>query len=637
MNARSKARMPRRRSGCVRAGAARCQRAGRWLATLRHRPPSPAAPPRCAGRCPCGLDRAEEAVENAEWLLDPIGDHTVPRPRVGSGAWRFNDRILRERCGGTRRTSRRAPCRWGTARRTPLPRVAASARLRVRPQRHRARPVESVCGREERGSLGAIVRTFMRRERSGEMIFTQYYLGCLSHASYLDRRRDDRAGGRRRSPARRRGSTSTTPPRDGLTIERVIETHFHADFLSGHLELAARDRRRRSATARPPTPSSRSSRSHDGERLELGEVDARDPRTRPGHTPESICVVVYEHADDAEPYGVLTGDTLFIGDVGRPDLLASIGRRPPTSWPACSTDSLHEQAADAARRDPRVPGPRRRVGVRQEPVDRDELDDRRAAAHELRARADERGRVRRGRHRGPAAAPPYFAFDARSATAKAHALLDEPTRRRRSTIDEVLARRDAGAVRARHPRAGRVRRRAPRAASINVGLDGPLRRVGRRRRRARTAPIVLVADPALERRGQGPARPHRLRPRRRPALDRRAAVRRAPRADRDAASRLDRRRSSPSGGGLEPTLQLVDVRKPGETAAGTIAGRRRRSRCPSCSTVLGELDPRRPTVVYCAGGYRSSIAASVLRAAGFADVSDLLGGYGAWRAMRAGG
>ena len=69
-------------------------------------------------------------------------------------------------------------------------------------------------------------------------------------------------------------------------------------------------------------------RLHDGQRLSLGEVTLEILAT-PGHTPESICIVVYEHADDVVPYGVLTGDTLFVGDVGRPDLLASAARSGP--------------------------------------------------------------------------------------------------------------------------------------------------------------------------------------------------------------------------------------------------------------------------------------------------------------------
>ncbi len=81
--------------------------------------------------------------------------------------------------------------------------------------------------------------------------------------------------------------------------------------------------------------------------------------------------------------------------------------------------------------------------------------------------------------------------------------------------------------------------------------------------------------------------------------------------------------------GLQPNLQLVDVRNPGETAAGTVPGARVIP-LPVLVDSLGDLDRRSPVVVNCAGGYRSIIGASVLRWAGFADVSDLLGGYGAW-------
>src|SRR5205814_5543433 len=99
--------------------------------------------------------------------------------------------------------------------------------------------------------------------------------------------------------------------------------HLHADFLSGHLELAAPTGAVISygegADVQFPIEPL-----HDGQRLSLGEVTL-EILTTPGHTPESICIVVYEHADDDIPYGVLTGDTLFVGDVGRPDLLASAG------------------------------------------------------------------------------------------------------------------------------------------------------------------------------------------------------------------------------------------------------------------------------------------------------------------------
>ncbi|HWC37074.1 MAG TPA: MBL fold metallo-hydrolase [Acidimicrobiales bacterium] len=154
------------------------------------------------------------------------------------------------------------------------------------------------------------------------MIFHQYFLGCLSHASYLV---GDESTGRAVviDPQRDVSGYLADAEAAGLHIERVIETHFHADFLSGHLELAE-------ATGSPISFGERAEaefpieRLEHGRRISLGDVEV-EVRATPGHTPESISLVVYEHAGDAVPYGVLTGDTLFIGDVGRPDLLAAEG------------------------------------------------------------------------------------------------------------------------------------------------------------------------------------------------------------------------------------------------------------------------------------------------------------------------
>ena len=110
----------------------------------------------------------------------------------------------------------------------------------------------------------------------------------------------------------------------GLTIELVLETHFHADFLSGHLEIA-KATGAKIGYGSIANPKFDAKLFADGERYSLGDVTL-EIRHTPGHTPESISVVVYEHAGDATPYGVLTGDTLFIGDVGRPDLLVSVGK-----------------------------------------------------------------------------------------------------------------------------------------------------------------------------------------------------------------------------------------------------------------------------------------------------------------------
>lgn len=154
------------------------------------------------------------------------------------------------------------------------------------------------------------------------MHFTQYYLECLSQASYLI---GDEGTGQAVvvDPRRDVGEYLADAAAAGLTIVGIVNTHFHADFLAGHLELAHETGAwigfgERAVTEFPIRHLA------DGERISLGEVTLEILAT-PGHTPESISVLVREHADDEVAYGVLTGDALFIGDVGRPDLLASDG------------------------------------------------------------------------------------------------------------------------------------------------------------------------------------------------------------------------------------------------------------------------------------------------------------------------
>ena len=154
------------------------------------------------------------------------------------------------------------------------------------------------------------------------MIFEQYYLECLSQASYLI---IDETTGRAVvvDPRRDIEQYLESAREHGAAIELVIETHFHADFVSGHLELAKATGAQIAFGARA-NPEFVARALHDGERISLGQVTLEILET-PGHTPELISIVVYERPDDTVPYGVLTGDTLFIGDVGRPDLLSSLG------------------------------------------------------------------------------------------------------------------------------------------------------------------------------------------------------------------------------------------------------------------------------------------------------------------------
>ncbi len=155
------------------------------------------------------------------------------------------------------------------------------------------------------------------------MILKQYYLGCLAHASYLIA---DQGGGTAAivDPQRDVEQYLSDAQELGCSIDHVLLTHMHADFIAGHIELrdcvGAEIHLGAQASAEYPFTSMA-----DGSELLLGRVRLRVLET-PGHSPESISIVVFdpEHSDE-RPYAVLTGDTLFIGDVGRPDLRASLG------------------------------------------------------------------------------------------------------------------------------------------------------------------------------------------------------------------------------------------------------------------------------------------------------------------------
>ena len=155
------------------------------------------------------------------------------------------------------------------------------------------------------------------------MIFQQFYLNCLAHASYLI---GDESTGVAVvvDPQRDIERYLTFAAEHGLQIKHVILTHLHADFVAGHLEL----RDRVGATIYLGARAKAEYRFvplGDGDAIEFGRVRLAGLET-PGHTPESISVLVFDlEKSAAEPWAVLTGDTLFIGDVGRPDLRAALG------------------------------------------------------------------------------------------------------------------------------------------------------------------------------------------------------------------------------------------------------------------------------------------------------------------------
>ena len=204
------------------------------------------------------------------------------------------------------------------------------------------------------------------------MYLKQYYLGCLAHASYLIA--DERTG----------QAAVVDPQRDveqylddaraaGYDIKYVILTHFHADFLAGHIELRNRASAKIVMGARAQAEFEVLS-VNDGDSLDLGDVRLQIMET-PGHTPEGISVLVFDKThSDTEPHAVLTGDTLFIGDVGRPDLLASIG---------VTADELADMLS-VARHHARIPCSRCRFNVWKEPQQRNRFHNWRTEEIQLR-------------------------------------------------------------------------------------------------------------------------------------------------------------------------------------------------------------------------------------------------------------
>jgi glyoxylase-like metal-dependent hydrolase (beta-lactamase superfamily II)/rhodanese-related sulfurtransferase len=457
------------------------------------------------------------------------------------------------------------------------------------------------------------------------MFFRQYYLACLSHASYLI---GDTGTGRAAvvDPQRDVAQYVADAEANGLHIERIFETHFHADFLSGHLELqkvtgaditfgvVGADRTEFPVVAMK-----------DGERLSLGAV-ILEVRDTPGHTPESISIVVYDGSDT--PYGVLTGDTLFIGDVGRPDLLSAFGASaenlgrqlyhslhhklltlPDTTkvYPAhgagsaCGKNLSTETVSTI--------GEQLRTNYALAPMSEDEF---------VKVVTE-----------GQAAAPLYFSFAAVRNRLKRD-VFDESTGTTMLTIDEVFRAQQEGAViiDTREPAEfalGHLK------GSINVGLSGRFAEYSGEVVTSET-PIVLVCPAGTE--DEARIRLGRI------GFDKVLGALDAPevafvnnpdsvvQASRLTVEQLRERREALSN------VQVIDVRGPGETEAGVIPGAQL-IQLPQLVTRLGDLDPQAPTVVYCAGGYRSSIAASTLRQRGFVDVSDIIGGFGAWQSAGA--
>ena len=459
------------------------------------------------------------------------------------------------------------------------------------------------------------------------MILQQFYLPCLAHASYLI---GDESTGTAAvvDPQRDVDRYLAFAAEHKLQIKHVFLTHLHADFVAGHLEL--RDRlgaqiylgaKAQAEYAFTPLA--------DGSIVEFGRVRIQALET-PGHTPESVSLLVYDlNRSASEPYAVLTGDTLFIGDVGRPDLRVALGWS-ATDLGAMLFDSLHAKLLplpDASLVYPAhgagslcgkaisketvsTIGEQRRVNYALQPMSRKEFIDL--------VTADQPD------------APPYFTYDA-VLNSKERPTLDEALERELKPLDlERILQLQADGAQILDTREPEEFASAHLMGSINIGLSGQYATwAGTVLNREK--PIVVIASPGREL--ESAVRLGRI------GFDNVAGYLKdgmrslESRADLTVTTeRLGAPRAAESIASNDAP-QLIDVRAPREREQKYIEG--------SVSIPLNHLSERLPNVpkqtpllVYCAGGYRSSIAASLLQHAGFSNVSEIAGGITAWESAK---
>jgi glyoxylase-like metal-dependent hydrolase (beta-lactamase superfamily II)/rhodanese-related sulfurtransferase len=458
------------------------------------------------------------------------------------------------------------------------------------------------------------------------MILKQFYLNCLAHASYVIGDEQSHAAAVV-DPQRDVDQYLAFAAEHGLRIEHVFLTHLHADFIAGHLEL--RDR----AGAKIYLGAAAKAEYafvplRDGETVELGRVRLKALET-PGHTVESISLVVYDlDHSETEAKAVLTGDTLFVGDVGRPDLRVALGWSAsdlggmlyeslrtkllplPDSaavYPAHGAGSLCGKAL--SKETVSTIGEQRRSNYALQPMSKD-------AFVEL-VTADQPD------------APSYFNYDA-VLNSKERPTLDQTLERIGAlTLEQVLALQGVGAqvLDTRDPAEFAA---AHLAGSINIGLGGQYA-TWAGTVLSRELPIVIIADPGREH--EASMRLGRI------GFDQVVgyledglhSVESRPdlmaSTERLSAQVAAERVAAANGEG--PII--VDVRAPGERQEKRIPGS---ASMPLNHLVerVSELPADRPLLVHCAGGYRSSIAASLLQRHGFRQVGEIAGGIAAWEA-----
>ena len=458
------------------------------------------------------------------------------------------------------------------------------------------------------------------------MILKQFYLPCLAHASYL---LGDVYTGTAAvvDPQRDTDQYISFAAENGLSIKHVLLTHLHADFVAGHLELRDRLGAKIYLGSQAKTTYAFTSL-RDGDALEFGRVRLMALET-PGHTPESISLVVYDSdVSRDEPRAVLTGDTLFVGDVGRPDLRAALG------WSATDLggmlfDSLHRKLLSLP--DESLVYPAHGAGslcgkaISKETVST--LGEQRRSNYALQTMSKEEfvSVVTDDQPEAPA----YFTYDA-VLNSRERPTLDETLERVKAmNLDAVLAQQAEGAQ-ILDTRDSNEFAAAHLTGSINIGLGGQYA-TWAGTVLDRDHPIVIIADPGRE--NESITRLGRI------GFDHVVgylkdglqALKSRPELI-VAIERLSAPYAAELLWSVEPPM-MIDVRTPQEHNLKCIAGS---VAIPLNHLVenIEKLPKGRPLLVYCAGGYRSSIAASLLQRGGFESVREIASGIAGWEAAK---
>jgi glyoxylase-like metal-dependent hydrolase (beta-lactamase superfamily II)/rhodanese-related sulfurtransferase len=461
----------------------------------------------------------------------------------------------------------------------------------------------------------------------GAMIFKQFYLNCLAHASYLIGD-EETCTAAVVDPQRDVEPYLEEAARHGLQIRHVFLTHFHADFVAGHLEL----RNRTGAIIYLGAPARAEyafTPLKDADTVEFGRVRLTALET-PGHTAESISILVHDLGRDAvSPYAVLTGDTLFIGDVGRPDLRAALGWS-PHELGRLLFESLRTKLLPLP--DPTLVYPAHGAGslcgkaISAETVST--IGEQRRSNYALQSMSQEQF-VSLVTADQPDA-PPYFTYDA-VLNSKEHPTLDANLQIVLTPLplDRVLElqRQGTQVLDVREP--GEFAK-GHLLDSINIGLSGQYATwAGTVLSRER--PIVIVAEPGRER--EAVMRLGRI------GFDNVSGYleggMQALASRSDLLGRTERVTAAvmaEEGGASEPSV-VLDVRTAREWQEKHVPGS---VNVPLNQLLarVGELPRDRRMFVHCAGGYRSSIAISLLQLRGFDRLVELIGGLAAWEAAR---